>query len=90
MAAHLKIGPSTMSAALKRLAAMGLIVMTPEANDARAKTVRLTAAGLAALSQTSVLEFSRVRAALARLSSDERVAIVRGLELLADAVQTAK
>lgn len=89
LAGHLRVVPSTMSASLKRLAAMGLITMTPEAKDARAKIVRLTDAGRAALSQTSVLEFSRVKAALARLSMSERVIVVRGLELLADAGQAA-
>ncbi len=89
LAAHLKVTPSTMSAALKRLTAMGFITMAPEAKDARAKVVRLADAGRAALSQTSVLESSKVKAALARLSAPERAAVVRGLELLADAAQAA-
>lgn len=89
LATHLKVGPSTMSAALKRLVAMGLITMAPEAQDARAKVVRLTATGRAALAQTSVLEFSRVKAALGRLSATDRSAVVRALELLADAAQAA-
>ena len=89
LAAHLKVVPSTMSAALKRLTALGFVVMTQEAKDARAKVVRLTDAGRAALSQTSVLESSKVKAALARLSAAERAAVVRGLELFADAAQAA-
>ncbi|GAM96934.1 hypothetical protein U91I_00555 [alpha proteobacterium U9-1i] len=63
--------------------------MTPEAKDARAKIVRLTEAGRAALSETSVLELSRVKTALARLSAADRRAAVNGLELLADAAQAA-
>jgi DNA-binding MarR family transcriptional regulator len=89
LAAHLKVVPSTMSAALKRLSALGLVTMTPEAKDARAKIVRLTEAGRAALSATSVLELSRVTTALARLSTADRRAAVHGLELLADAAQAA-
>lgn len=76
-----------MSAALKRLAAMGFVTMIQEEKDARAKNVFLTDAGRSALSQTSVLDFSRVRSALARLDDAERAAVVRGLELLADAAQ---
>lgn len=87
LAAHLKITPSTLSAALKRLLVMGLVTAAAESTDARAKIVRLTDAGRAALSQTSVLEFARVKAALARLSAVDRAAVVHGLELLADAAQ---
>jgi DNA-binding MarR family transcriptional regulator len=90
LAAHLKVVPSTMSAALKRLTALGLIIMTTEVRDGRAKVVRLTDAGKAALSQTSVLEVSRVRAALAKLSAADRAIVVRGFELLADAAQAAQ
>lgn len=89
LAAHLRVVPSTMSAALKRLTSMGLVTMTPEMNNARAKVVCLTDAGREALSQTSVLEFARVKAALARLKPADRAAVVRGLELLADAALAA-
>ena len=87
LATHLQVGPPTMSAALKRLAALGLVTMIQEENDARAKNVFLTDAGRNALSRTSVLDFSRVRSALARLNTADRAAVVRGLELLADAAQ---
>ncbi|MBL8548937.1 MAG: winged helix DNA-binding protein [Hyphomonadaceae bacterium] len=89
LAAHLKVAPSTVSAALKRLVGMGLIAMASEPGDARARTVRLTQKGRAALSETSVLHLARVKAALARLSAPDRRAVVRGLELLADAAQAA-
>jgi DNA-binding MarR family transcriptional regulator len=90
LAAHLSVAPSTMSAALKRLVMLGLITMTTEARDGRAKIVSLTDEGKAALSKTSVLDPSRVRAALAQLSAADRLSAVRGLELLADAAQAAR
>lgn len=89
LAAHLRVVPSTISAALKRLTMLGLITMTTEAKDGRAKVVRLTDVGKAALSETSVLDASRVRAALAKLSAADRLSVVLGLELLADAAQAA-
>jgi DNA-binding MarR family transcriptional regulator len=63
--------------------------MTSEPGDARARIVRLTQKGKAALSETSVLNLARVKAALARLNATDRRAVVRGLELLADAAQAA-
>lgn len=89
LAAHLRVVPSTMSAALKRLTMLGLVTMTTEARDGRAKVVRLTDEGKTALSKTSVLDASRLRAALAKLSAADRQSVVRGLELLADAAQAA-
>lgn len=87
LAAHLSVGPSTLSASLKRLRTMRLIAMTPEAADARARVVHLTEAGRQALSQTSVLDSARVAAALGRLTASQRTAVIRGLALLADAAQ---
>lgn len=90
LAAHLDIAASTMSEALARLVQLGLVDLQPSANDARGKIVRLTGAGKEALSQTSVLERTLVRAALERLDADERRTVVRGLELLAEAAQAAR
>lgn len=88
LAAHLRVAPSTLSAALKRLNAMDLIVIALPAGDARGRVVRLTAAGREALSQTSVLDSARVTAALGRLTAPQRAVVVRGLALLADAAQS--
>ena len=52
--------------------------------------MRLTDAGRGALAETSVLDIARVRAALERVDEAARAAIVRGLELLADAAQPVK
>lgn len=90
LAAHLDVGASTLSSALKRLVQLKLVTMSPVAGDGRRRIVRLTEAGAAAVSRTSVLEFSRVRAALARLTASERALIVQGLTLLADAARHAR
>ena len=89
LAAHLRVTPSTVSAALKRLSAKGFVAMTPAKKDARAKVITLTDAGQAALSQTSVLDHARVVAALGRMSAAQRKVVLRGLGLLADAAETA-
>lgn len=90
LAAHLAIARSTMSEALKGLATMRLVDMAPLAGDARARLVRLTDAGRASLSRTSVLEFERVKAALGRLSPTSRRRVVSALAELADAAQIAR
>lgn len=90
LAAHLDIAASTLSAALKRLAAMHLVKLETDREDARGKIVRLAPAGQAALSRTSVLDVARVTAALRGLNAEERTVVVRGLSLLADAAQTLK
>ena len=87
LAQHLGIAASPMSAALKLLTAMDLVKLTPDAGDARGKVVRLTSAGKTALTKTSVLDVSRVRAALTHLDPADRVLAVRGMALLADAAQ---
>lgn len=90
LAQHLDVAASTLSAALKRLSGMGLIALAADPDDARGKVARLTQAGRAALSKTSVLDIARVRAALRLLGAAERAAIVQGLSLLADAAQAAR
>lgn len=90
LAAHLDITASTLSAALKRLVSMQLVMLETDGTDARGKIVRLAPAGQAALSRTSALDVARVLAALRGLNAEERAAVVRGLSLLADAAQTRK
>jgi DNA-binding MarR family transcriptional regulator len=87
LAAHLDLAPSTLSEALKRLVSMKLVTLARDPKDARSKIVRLTQAGRAAQTETSVLDIARVRAALARATKSERAIIVRGLALLADSAQ---
>lgn len=87
LARHLGIGAPALSAALKRLTARGYIVKTHDPNDARRQHVRLTRAGAAAMSESSVLESRRVRAMLRRLSPHQRTRALEGLALLARAAR---
>lgn len=90
LAAHLDVAASTLSEALRRLAGMDLVTLDADPLDGRARIVRLTRKGLAALAETSVLDMARITASLMRLSAAERDAVVRGLSLLADAAQDVK
>lgn len=90
LAQHLNIAASTLSAALKRLAAMKCVALDADEADARGKVVRLTARGRALLTQTSVLDLNRVRAALRAMTEQDRAAAVRALALLADAAQMVR
>ena len=87
LARHLSIGAPTLSAALKRLARLGYVTQARHPEDARRLEVRLTPAGALAMSASSVLEASRVRALLRRLSADERARALDGLGLLARAAR---
>jgi DNA-binding MarR family transcriptional regulator len=87
LARHLGIGPSTLSAALKRLSSLGYVAQTTDARDARRREVRLTRAGARAMSDSSVLEASHVRALLTQLRPEEQRRALAGLALLARAAR---
>ncbi len=87
LAKHLRVGAPTLSAALKRLARLGYVVQARDPLDARRREVRLTTAGAQAMSESSVLEASRVQALLKRLTPDERARAIDGLGLLARAAR---
>jgi DNA-binding MarR family transcriptional regulator len=85
LARHLGIVPSTLSAAVKRLAAQGYVVRTRDGADQRAIGLRLSAAGARAMQGGSVLDSRRVAAMLSRLTAPERARALVGLTLLARA-----
>ena len=90
LAAHLGVAPSTLSAAIARLAELGYLTSEPNDKDRRQRDLRLTARGAEAISSTSVLNAERVQALLSKLKPDERKAAIRGLALLAKAARQIK
>lgn len=87
LAKHLAVRPSTLSAALRRLEALGYIASAPVAGDRRRRDLTLTRRGAEAMAATSVLDRERVKSLLRILSPREREAAVHGLGLLARAAR---
>ena len=85
LAIHMDLAASTISEALTRLEALGFVDKAAAASDRRQVGVRLTAKGVAAVREGSVLETRRLRHVLARMSTRDRVAVVSGLARLARA-----
>lgn len=86
LARHLDIARSTLSEALKKLELLGYLRRVADANgDGRRVGVLLTAKGLRAIRETSVLESTRLEEVLRCASVSERAAIATGLAALADA-----
>ena len=87
LAGHLGVAPSTLSAAIARLAKLGYLTNKPNERDKRKREIRLTPQGAEAISSTSVLDAERVQALLSKLKPGERKQALRGLELLAGAAR---
>lgn len=87
LARHIGVQPSTLSAVLKRLQALGYIERDAEPNDRRRQWLRLTERGEIAMASTSVLDPARVIALLDRLNSRDRARAIEGLALLAGAAR---
>jgi DNA-binding MarR family transcriptional regulator len=87
LAAHLGVGRSTLSEALKHLERLGYVGRP--ASAVRRTGVLLTARGAQAIGDTSVLETPRLRAVLAGTSDRERTLIASGLDTLARACRRA-
>ena len=87
LAGHLGVAPSTLSAALTRLAKLGYLTSKPNEKDRRQRELRLTSRGAEAISATSVLDAERVRTLLKKLKPEEKKAALRGLALLAQAAR---
>jgi DNA-binding MarR family transcriptional regulator len=88
LAQHLDIGPPTLSAALRRLEALGYVARRTPETDRRGVELRLTGKGADALRATSVLEAARVEALVLALPSADRARAVEGLALLGRAART--
>ena len=87
LASHLGVARSTLSAALKHLQTLGFVegIPRPAVRGKRGGTgVLLTAKGLRALQETSVLEAPRLRALLGALTPAELRAVERGMRALAN------
>jgi MarR family transcriptional regulator, organic hydroperoxide resistance regulator len=87
LASHLRVVPSTLSAAIKRLAQLGYIKNTTKETDRRQRELWLTELGAEAMRGTSVLDAARVARMLEKLQPREQKIAVRGLELLAQAAR---
>lgn len=88
LAAHLGVARSTLSEALKRLTALGYTTSAPRQPAAGRRGgvgVLLTAKGLRAITDTSVLETARLRALLETMSDAERGRVARGMGALSAA-----
>lgn len=90
LARHLGLAASTLSAAVKRLTAHGYVVQDRPDRDGRVRDLRLSRTGAAAMQASSVLDTTRVRSMLARLSPTARKDAVAGLSLLASAARSAR
>lgn len=88
LARHLGVAPSTLSAALARLAGQGLLALDEDEADARRRRVRLTGAGRDALVAASVLDPNRLATVLAGMGASDRRKAVEGLTLLAAAARS--
>jgi len=87
LAKHLGISSSTLSAYIARLSELGYLTSDPNKDDGRKREIRLTERGAEALSGTSVLDATRVKAVLKQLKPNDRKDALRGLKLLADAAK---
>lgn len=85
LAAHMGVGASTLSAAIRRLGGLGYLRRSQDQSDRRAAALTLTEQGAKAMAATSVLDENRVAALLALLSGKERERAVEGMRLLAEA-----
>ena len=85
LARHLGVAPSTVSAAVNRLAGLGYVTQTRSSTDGRAIELTLSKKGASAMQASSVLDTALVRRALGRLSAPDREHALEGLTLLARA-----
>ncbi|MBL8523020.1 MAG: winged helix-turn-helix transcriptional regulator [Betaproteobacteria bacterium] len=87
LAAHMGVRPSTFSAAINRLIALGYVIRRANPADRRETQLTLSPRGAKAMAATSVLDAARVAAMLKELDADERARAIAGLQLLAEAAK---
>jgi DNA-binding MarR family transcriptional regulator len=90
LGAHLGVVPSTLSAAITKLAKYGYIRNAADSGDRRRRELWLTQRGVEAIQSTSVLDAGRVRRLLKKLKPAEREAAMHGIALLARAARDLK
>jgi DNA-binding MarR family transcriptional regulator len=84
LAKHLGVGPSTITEAVDRLEKLALVERT---RRGRRVELRITAAGIARMQESSVLDTERVAQLIANVPARKRAEAVRGIELLAEAAR---
>jgi DNA-binding MarR family transcriptional regulator len=84
LARHLGVGASTVTEAIDRLEARGLVERT---RRGRVVELRITADGVATMAEGSVLDTARLTALVDAVPARQRDAAVRGIELLAIAAR---
>lgn len=87
LAAHMGVRPSTFSAAINRLIALGYVARRANPADRRETQLTLSPHGAKAMAATSVLDAVRVTAMLKELNADELERAIEGLQLLAEAAK---
>jgi len=87
LAKHLGLARSTLSAALTDLASRGLIERQSQA-DSRRKLLTLSAEGKQALLSNEGLSSTAIEQVLDRLTQAQRIDVISGLRLLAEAVRS--
>lgn len=87
LARHLSVGAPALSAAVRRLEALGYLRRERRGTNRRLVELRLTDAGARAMAAGSVLDTRRVARLLARLAPGEARRAVAGLATLARAAR---
>jgi len=85
LARHMGVTASTMSLHMDRLVRRGYVLRERDTKDGRRLMLRISRAGTLIREAKSVLDPSRVKGLLARLSPEEQAAGIAGLALLARA-----